>query len=366
MPVFKLPKVALFIASTSFICSFFAMSQNFPAPSVNVVAAKVTSLAPMSWMSGTVVSQNDSKIAAEISGQLTNLAVLGRTVHQGDIIAEIDDKAAQIQFIIDKANVKKARAQLVFLQSELKRKQALAEQNLSAITDLDKTVSERDIAQGDLTVAKANLAKTQRQLKLTKLTAPFEGLVVERLSNLGEYVTNGTAIIRLVATHKRQASVFVPLTSYQFLLEDYNNNKLLVIKSALGNKNVAIKALIPVADKRSHLMEIRLDLAKIKWPIGLNIQVAIANGTNKKVLAVPRDALILRRTGTSIFKVTKDNKAQQINVETGIGAGQWVEVIGNVTTGDKIIVRGSERIIAGQTVQIKNNNKALISSNNFQ
>ena len=356
----------LLLMITTLTLSISAIGENFPAPSVNVISAKITSLAPVSWMSGTVVSKNDAKIAAEISGRLIHIVEIGSQVHAGDILAKIDDKTLQIQFKEDQAKIKKAQAQLTFLQSELKRKQALAKQNLSAITDLDKTLSERDIAQGDLVIAKTQLAQTQQKLTYGQLKAPFDGIVVQRLSNLGEYVTNGTAIIRLVQTNQREASVFIPVTSYQYMqryLTQASQTKTgIAIKSSFGTTTVPLKTLVPVAGNRSHLIEARLNLAKLDWPIGLNIKVAVANSDNKEVLAIPRDALVLRRNGISIFKVNKDNKAERIAVDVGIGAGEWVEVIGNVSAGDKIIVRGAERVRAGQIVQIKSNNHTLISS----
>lgn len=361
MPRFYFSKTFVLLLTTiSF--SYSAMSQNFPAASVNVVTAKTKALSPISWVSGSVVSKNDSKIAAEISGRLVSLVAIGRKVQRGDILAKIDDKTLKIQLEQDQANVIKAQATLTYLQSELKRKESLVKQNLSAITDLDKTRSNRDIAQGDLTVVKSKLAQTQQQLDYSELKAPFDGLVVERLRNLGEYVNNGTPIIRLVETSELEASVFMPITSYQFVKQTLDTNTPIAIKSALGNAFVKIKALVPVANNRSHLMESRLDLSTLDWPIGLNIKVAIANGSTKNVLAIPRDALILRRDGISVFKVNKDNKAQKVSVNVGIGAGEWVEVIGNISTGDNVVVRGSERLQSGQIVKIKSNNNALISS----
>jgi len=353
-----------FILMTTLFISLSAIGQNFPAPSVNVVAAKMSSLAPVSWMPGTVVSNNDSKLAAEISGRLIQLVDIGSSVNQGDVLAKIDDKLLQIALIEAQAKVKKAQAQLNFLQSELTRKKALAKQNLSALTDLDETLSQRDIAQGDLRIAKAQLEQSKQNMQYSELKAPFDGIVVQRLSNLGEYVNSGTAIIRLTETSQRQASVFIPVTSYPYIQSEISNGNTIAIKSSLGTKTAPIKVLVPVADKRSHLIEVRLNLAKIDWPIGLNIKVAIANSDKQKVLAVPRDALVLRRSGISVYKVSSDNKAKQIPVTLGIGAGEWVEVIGDINTGDNIIVRGSERVQPGQAVQIKESNNHLISSKN--
>ena len=67
---------------------------------------------------------------------------------------------------------------------------------------------------------------------------------------------------------------------------------------------------------------------------------------------VPRDAMVLRPDGISVFVVDADQKAQQITVTTGIGAGELIEVFGNLKSGDNVIVRGNERIRPGQSVAI--------------
>ncbi|MCW8878317.1 MAG: efflux RND transporter periplasmic adaptor subunit [Kangiellaceae bacterium] len=345
------------VITSFFFSSSATYGQGFPAPSVNVVKAEFKSLAPVAWVSGTIVSRNNSQIAAEVSGRLISLSELGAQVRAGDIIAQIDDTSLQIQQREDVASVQNAQSRLDYLESEVKRKSTLAKRNLSAITDLDETISLRDVAKGDLAVAQARLAQTQQNLSYTKLKAPFDGIVAARISNQGEYVNSGSAIIRLVETKNLEASIFAPLTAYRFLTQA----KKLAAESALGNEMVPIKAVVPVADSRSHLMEVRLDMSDVDWPVGLSIKAAVANGDTKEVLAVPRDALVLRREGTSIFKIDSENKAVQVQVTVGIGAGELVEIIGNVQPGDQIVIRGAERLQPGQAVQIKNNNDSLIS-----
>ena len=70
------------------------------------------------------------------------------------------------------------------------------------------------------------------------------------------------------------------------------------------------------------------------------------------VLSVARDALILRRQGASVFRVNSDNTVEQINVITGLGAGKYIEVIGNMNAGDKVVIRGAERLSTGMEVNI--------------
>ncbi len=354
----------LSITLTSFFISPLFLSpanaMDFPPASVNVVLAKVTTLTPVVWVSGTTVSQNDSKIAAEVSGRLVSLSAIGARVKKGDILAKIDDKHLKIQLREQQASLLNAQTQLNFLETEVSRKTTLVSKKLSPKTELDKTISERDVAKGEVLAAQARVDKTAQDLAYTQVKAPFTGIIAARVANLGEYINSGNAIVRLVETANSEASVFTPIVAYQFLTESTH----LTVESPLGTGLAPIKAIIPVADSRSHLMEVRLDMSAFNWPIGLNFKTKVASGPSKDTLAVPRDALVLRREGISIFRINKDNSAEQLRVTTGMAMDDLVEVIGDVSAGDLIVIRGAERLRSGQKVQIKENNQALISGAN--
>ena len=341
-----------------------AHSMNFPPANVNVVPAKMMELSPVIWVSGTVVSQNDSKIASEISGRLVSLSAIGALVERGDVIARIDDKQLKIQHREAQANVLNSEAHLRFLEAEVTRKTQLVKQKLSPSTELDKTISERDIAKGDVIVAQAQLDKTEQAIDYTSVKAPFGGIVAQRLASLGEFVNDGKAIVRLVETQNSEATIFAPIVAYQFL----KNTKQLVVQSPLGDGKATIKTLVPVANARSHLMEVRLDMSTFDWPIGLNIKAKVANGPSELSLAVPRDALVLRRDGASVFRVNQNEQgtqAEQIAVTVGIGMDGLVAVTSTTTdnpinAGDRIVIRGAERLQNGQGVAIKANNNELV------
>jgi RND family efflux transporter MFP subunit len=340
-------------------------AEEFPPANVNVDSAKMMELSPVVSVSGTVVSQNNSKIAAEISGRLTSLSAVGARVAQGDIIAQIDDKQLKIELREAQANLFNRQARLRFLEREVVRKKQLFKQKLSPETELDETISERDIAQGDKSVAQAQLDKIEQNIAYTKLKAPFSGIVTQRIANLGEYIENGSAIIRLVEIANSEASVFVPIVAFQFLKEA----KQLLVESPLGSGYAMIKALVPVANARSHLMEVRLDMSTFDWPIGLNFKTQVANGPREMLLAVPRDALVLRRDGATVFRVNKNPQgviAEKVAVTIGAGMGGFVAVTSiesnkRIQAGDLIIIRGAERLRGGESVSIKKNNHELIS-----
>ncbi len=355
-------KLLSLIAITLVSSSVF--SREFPPANVNVASAKITDLAPVIWVSGTVVSRNDSKIAAEISGRLISLSAIGTRVERGEVIARIDDKQLQIQQREEQANVLNSKASLRFLEAEVTRKKRLVKKKLSPVSELDKAVSERDIAKGDVIASQARLDQAVQDIAYTQLKAPFSGIIAQRIASLGEYVNNGTAIVRLVETANREATIFAPIVTYKFL----KDAKQLAIESPLGHGEATIKALVPVANSRSHLMEVRLDMSTFDWPIGLNIKAKIANGPSELSLVVPRDSLVLRRDGASVFRINKSDKgakAEKVAVTVGIGMEGLVAITSNsvdsqIEAGDLIVIRGAERLQDGQSVAIKDNNHELV------
>ena len=62
--------------------------------------------------------------------------------------------------------------------------------------------------------------------------------------------------------------------------------------------------------------------------------------------------VVLRREGAFLFRIKSDGTAEQVNVMTGLGAGSEIEVIGDLRPGDRIVIRGAERLQDGMTVNI--------------
>jgi hypothetical protein len=100
------------------------------------------------------------------------------------------------------------------------------------------------------------------------------------------------------------------------------------------------------------MFEVRIAANNPMWIIGSSVRVALPNSDPRKLVAVPRDALVLRGSETFVLRVTSENVVEKISVSTGIGLGSLVEVIGDVSGGDRLVTRGAERLKAGQAVVI--------------
>jgi SOS-response transcriptional repressor LexA len=114
-----------------------------------------------------------------------------------------------------------------------------------------------------------------------------------------------------------------------------------------------VSALVPVGDEASRQLELRIAMDASELPVGSAVEVGMPSAARRPVVAVPRDAVILRREGDFVLRVGRDGKAERLAVETGTEVGELVEVTGDVKPGDRLIVRGGERVEPGQAVTIQ-------------
>ncbi len=315
---------------------------------VRVAVASIEDIAPETMVPGTVISRNDARLSAEVPGRLTSVADVGTEVMQGEPVAEIEDTSLRLQHNELQALVTRAEARLRFLESEEKRYGQLAESNLAAATQLDQTRSDRDVARGDLAVAQARLEQNEDQLARTRILAPYDGIVVERLMTPGERVIEGSNVVRLVDQDHLEVIARAPLEYFRFV----ERGQMLDLRTSSQQVRGVVRTVVAVGDENTHQFELRLDLDGNPFPVGQTLRISIPTSDSREVLTVPRDALVLRPEGQSVFVIDANNEAQQISVTVGVGQGDRIEVRGDVSPGDKVVIRGNERLQPGQAVSV--------------
>lgn len=315
---------------------------------VRVAQAINTSIAPETMVPGTVVSRSDARLAAEVTGRLLDVADVGTVAAEGDVVARIEDTALMLRKDELEAEVERARARLKYLESEEERYLKLAESNLAAATKLDETRSDRDVSRGDLLVAKSRLAQIEDQLSRTRIRAPFGGIVVERLSMPGERVETGENIVRMVDQQHLEVIARAPLEYYSFV----RRGQQVSLRAGQVEITGTVRTVVAVGSENTHQFELRVDIESNRFPVGQTLRVSVPTSEARQALVVPRDALVLRPAGISVFVIDSDQKAKQVSVVTGIGSGDKVEVSGDLKDGDTVVVRGNERLRPGQAVTI--------------
>jgi RND family efflux transporter MFP subunit len=316
-------------------------------PSVGVTQARLVKMAPKSALPGTVMSRNDSQLASEVEGRVAWVAEVGTVVKENDVVARIDNRLANLQLSSDKANVARLEAQLRFDRDQAARMDNLFTQNAIAKSTRDQAKSTKDMDAAALAQAQASYKRSQYQFSHGEIRAPFPGRVVARLINAGEYATPGKPVVRLVDVGSLEVSVQTPIDAARYIAE----NAKLTVEIEGKSAQATVRAIVPVGDIASRTIEVRLALPAGAGLVGDAAKVFIPSALPRSVLAVPRDALVLREDNTYIFKVDKKGQAQRVAVETGSEEGPLVEIKGLVSPGERVIVRGAERLEAGQKVR---------------
>ncbi len=328
--------------------SVAVLAQGMPPAPVVIDRVQLRMLAPTINVPGTVVSRFDSRLASELNAKLKWIAEVGTEVEEGDTIARLDNITFRLNEMEAQSRVVREQARVTFLQSEKNRLERLAENNLSAKSQLDQTASDLAIAESDEAIAKAQLGHAKVAMHVTEIRAPFGGIVTERLRNIGERLNIADEVIRLVDPNSLEIVARAPLNTVNFI----NENDLLELHNDFRQGDATVRTIVPFGNPQSHMFEVRLNADPEVWTVGESVRLSMPTAQEKEVLAVPRDALILRREGASVFRVLDDNTVEKIHVITGLGAGSHIEIIGDVNPGDRVVIRGAERLGDGMTVSI--------------
>jgi RND family efflux transporter MFP subunit len=339
----------LMVAAAGLLLAAPLWAQFGGEPTVQVAMAEQREMAPTMQVSGTVLSRSDASLSAEVEGRLVEVADVGTRAGEGDVIARIEDTVLSLRLSELEAEISRGEARLKFLDAELVRVERLAETNLAAESQIDQTRSERDMAQSDLAVTRSRLAQLKDQIERSRVRAPFSGVVVERVARAGERVGVGARILRLVDPDSLEVVARAPLRYYRYV----QPGDALGVDAEGEVFEAPLRTVVSVGNEDLHVFELRLDIEE-PLPVGQTVRVTIPTAELREVLAVPRDALVLRGSGTAVFVIEDDGTARRATVSTGIGQGEWIEVAGPVQAGDRVVIRGNERLRDGQTVKIAN------------
>lgn len=335
---------------TLLLAPVIAWAQGAPPAPVTVEEARKDRFSATLSVPGTVISRNDARVAAETDGRIVWVAEVGSRIAAGDAFARIDDTDLRLTLKDNRARLESLRAQQRYQTTNLERLERLAISNNAAANQIDEARSQLDMTEQEIRRAEVAVAQTERRIAQTGVVAPFPAVVVERLVQVGEFVGRGTAVARIVDTENREIRVAAPLSVAPYVREG-----LEVSVEHDGRQSLSpVARVIPVGDERSRMFEIRIAAANPAWVIGSPVRVALPNSDPRELVAIPRDALVLRGAETFVLRVTEENTVEKITVDTGIGLGALVEVIGQVDPGDRVVVRGAERLQPGQSVVVTN------------
>lgn len=341
---------ASFLLLTSFVSVGHAQDFQRPPAKVQVVEAELRMMAPQISVTGSVISLNDSRLSSEVEGLMVWIADVGTAVNKGDVIARIDDRILAIAVRRAKANLKRLEADLVFQESDLARYQKLAEKDNTSQARLDATFARRDMLAQEVEDAKALLDQAEGDLSRASLRAPYAGHIVARLANVGEYITVGKEVVHLVDTQNLEVVMPAPLSIISFI----KPGMMVEARDGEMAELLPVRTVVPVGHQVSRMAEVRLSMPANLWVVGAALQISLPKNDKREMVTVSRDALVLKGTDAMLFKVSSDMKAEIVHLDLRnlIAVGPWIALESGIEAGDKVIIRGAERLTPGQAVVI--------------
>lgn len=316
-----------------------------PAPVVIADAIEMT-MTPHTVLPGTVISTRDSIIAAEATGKVLSVALVGDIINQGDVLAQIDPVNARQLVAQRKAAVARLTSLYQYHKGYFERVNSRENKLGMSEIGIAELRSNLETAKADMQSAKIALKSAELDLNRTSIKAPFSGRVVSQSIQVGEYAQIGSSIVRLVDTINLEVSARVPAA----LVQPLAPGSMLDIVGMGKSIEAPMRALVPVGDAISRTMELRIGLVDSGLLVGSGVRVSLPSAQAKDVVAIPRDAVILKTNAQYIFVVGQDGIASRRDVELGFADGHMIEAIGNVAAGDTVIIRGGERLRDGQQV----------------
>jgi RND family efflux transporter MFP subunit len=319
-----------------------------PPVSVEVATARTAHVAPHTWIPGSIVSRDDARIAGIVAGRVLWIAEVGQRVAAGGALARLDETVVKLRVADLQAQVARAQAQADLARTQLDRYQNLAATKIYPASQLDEARAQLEMAQHDVSRLTAQLKQAQYETEQSEIRAPFPGVVTERFAQRGEYLQVGASVARLVNTDDVEARATAALA----FAGNVKPGQVASLRVSGEERRGKVRAIIPVGDDRSRQFEIRISVAKAAWPVGTAVEVSVPTGADRTAVVVPRDAIVIRQSHSYVMRVAHNGTVERREVESGSAVEDLVEIRNGVSAGDRLVIRGAERLEPGQAITI--------------
>ena len=288
-------------------------------------------------LDGVAEAINRSTVSAQTSGRVLEVNFdVDNYVREGDVLVVLEDSEQQAGVRQAEANLRVASVKRQDAEKEYQRIRGVFAKQAVAKADMDKATAARNQAIAGEEAAEAALAQARQQLDYTQVRAPYNGIVTERLIEVGEMAQPGRSLMSGLSLDSMRVSVDVP----QNLIASIRSQR----EAQVRVDNRWIKAeeitVFPVADPRSDTFEVRLRLpdgVEDVFP-GMYVKVGFMSG-KQQTLVVPLSAVVLRSEVVGIYVVNPDGRVLFRHIRLGSPAGlEYVTVLSGVDEGEQIAV----------------------------
>lgn len=287
--------------------------------------------------SGSISAWQEVPVGAETGG-LTAIALLadeGQSVKQGQPLLRMDD-------VLLRAQVKQAKANYDQAEKAYQRASTLYKQGYLSAAGLDT-------AQASMLTTQAALDTAQTQLSLATVRAPVSGIVTSRTAVLGQIVSQGAELFRIVRDGRIELNMEV-------VEADLHQIKPGMSATVVGETGSPVSGTVRIVTPQVNATT-RLGYARISVPWSSGLRPGMfAKGSidagQQTVLEVPSSAIVYAQNQPAVYFVGTDNKAHIHKVLLGDHIGQNVVIRDGVAPGDRVVTTGAGFLNDGDAVHL--------------
>lgn len=323
-------------------------------PKANVVVSTFTeqNRAENVKMTGVLYFDRESGISTEVSGLVSMVYVTaGDRVKKGDKLFRLNTDFTNKDLRLKKTEIAQIEIILEQTRKNMKRIEELYRKKAVSEAEYDDLFFSLRAQEKNLESKKIDLERIQLKKKKSVIRAPYNGLVLAKNVDIGDWVNQGSALCRLGSVN--DLSVKLPVGEKNIRFINKGESVDVMINSLGKNVTGTFTGILPVADEKTKNIFIKISLPEVTGTIeNMSATVMVPVSARKKLKMISRDALVKFQGKDFIYSV-KEGKAVILPVNVVLYSGKEMG-IDNKDYGMemKIVVSGNERLRPDQPVNI--------------
>ncbi len=365
------------LAAGALLIARAARPRGVPVETVRATLASVSQAAagtPILTATGYVVPRRKAVVSAKIQGRLSDLRVEeGSRVKRGDILARLENADLLAQAQRAAASVARAEADLNEARRQQRLNESLAREKVASEDQLEAAKSRVAIAEASLLQAQADRAYAAAEVQNTIIRAPFDGVVVKKMAEVGESVapippgvnlsTSSGAIVALADLETLEVEADVAESNVA-QLEDEQPAEVTVEAFPDRQYKAVLRQVIPTADRTKATVQVKVTIldkdrnlkpemtARVTFVAVRPERPAASAAEVGPAVVVPQEAVVTRDGRSQVFEI-RGGRARLRPVTTGgVRSGQIVITEGLSGT-ETLVARPPDSLRDGDTVRVR-------------
>lgn len=323
------------------------------AVNVRVQPAEKKSLRPFIETIGTLNSNEEVIVSAEVDGILKNANVdNGTAVSKGMLLAVIDDTDYSLEAKRAEAALRQTQATVENTNLEFGRKQSLYKEQLVTQQQFDDVSTRLSLSESDMERAKAALSLAKQKLSKARIYSPLSGYIKEKKVSAGDYVRNGTNMFAIVQNNPLKLNFTVTERDVGRLKKGQD---VVFTADAFPDRQFKgkVNIIYPNLEEKTRTLQVE---ALVPNPEGLLkpgffARVTLYTGPERNTVVAPITALLYDSSNTKIF-VVEGNRAKEREVKIGRKYGEFMEIAEGLKEKEIVVTVGQNNLMEGVLVNV--------------